>query len=111
MGDALKKLVAARGQAKGFMTRLRAYINNIDPDDKEVIDTVEAAYFEMAAYLNSQLMPIGVDSTLARPAQEAGYGGYQRLPRIEIKKFNGERTGLRHWKPLPRRNPQQREAA
>jgi hypothetical protein len=127
MSEDLKRLIVARGQSKGFMTRLKAYIRDLDPgnydlaifrekrdrldkvyteytelkleislidsNDKEVVDIIEEAYFEMAAFFNALITPIP-EPVAATPGPAPSAPGpsasLQRLPRIEIEKFSGE---------------------
>ncbi|XP_073966962.1 uncharacterized protein [Choristoneura fumiferana] len=122
MDEDLKRLVAARGQLKASITRMINYkgslgdgpeaeIMMLDPADTENIQEIEDKVDELNGFFSSIIdnamsnssprfsdsVPSSRDSA---PSARNGVGF--RLPRIQLHKFNGEKTVPQLWKPWER---------
>ncbi|RVE40702.1 hypothetical protein evm_014648 [Chilo suppressalis] len=104
MGDELKRLVAARGQTKGSITRLANFIatdtsNFLDPKNTEEFTDIEDKYLSALALFEEKC-----ESNGEAPGSGTGQiqDGLSKLPCINIPKFSGENNGLLLWRLWPR---------
>ncbi|CAG9109135.1 unnamed protein product [Plutella xylostella] len=102
MEQDLKRLIAARGQLKGTITRLYNFISNEtefnkDSQNCEDFERIENQYFAIMAAINEKLTP-DTNCEVGKPSTSSS--NLTKLPRIEIPRFSGQsnvQPFLRPW--------------
>ncbi|XP_048488929.1 uncharacterized protein LOC105387681 [Plutella xylostella] len=107
MEQDLKRLIAARGQLKGTITRLYNFISNetefnkdisvLDSQNCEDFERIENQYFAIMAAINEKLTP-KTNCEVGKPSTSSS--NLTKLPRIEIPRFSGQsnvQPFLRPW--------------